>query len=213
MRVAICFLIGLLFVLGSMKPGMAEEPAQVPTISQELVVVKPRQGEALQGIVVIEGRARGEGLQSVKLMFKHSSPDQGGWFYLSAVELGGGASSQRSFRWEWDTTKITDGNYTLRAVARYADGEQVGAIIPDLRIRNYSPIETETPRPQGTTTPTLRASSASAEVDVLSPTPFPPNPAALEGHEISGALMKGLGIVSGLFALYGLYLWASRTSR
>ena len=80
-----------------------------------------------------------EGFQSAELDFGYLNDPTQTWFLitLSSEPLSGGKIT------EWDTTTITDGNYTLRLVVTQQDGNQVVATSEGIRVRNYSMIETE----------------------------------------------------------------------
>ncbi len=213
MRISIFSVLGLLLVLGLSSPGLPHGPVLAPTISPEVIVTDPRAGEALQGVVLVEGRIRGESLSSVELTFTYGSGTPKNWFFITEVDLEDQESSQYSFQFEWDTTKVTDGVYHLRVKAIYEGGQEVEATVSDLRIRNYSPIETQTPRPLGTTSPTPATPEVAEQTSAPTPTPLPPNPVALENREITAALGKGLAVVGGGFALYGLYVLIRKISR
>jgi len=205
MRLSLSAFLGIFLVLSFAFPGMASDVAQAPTISPEVVISKPRAGEALQGVMIVEGRIRGDSLSSARLMFRYASETSSTWFYILEVDFEDEGSSQQEFRLEWDTTTVSDGNYDLRVIAVYRGGQEVGATVSNLRIRNYSPIETTTPRPLGTTSPTQATLETPERTPVPTPTPFPPNAVTLQRGEIINALEKGLAAAGGLFLALGVY--------
>jgi len=107
---------------------------------------------------------------------------------------------------EWDTTQITDGNYDLRVVAEYNDGAAIYELIPNLRIRNYSPVETATPAPvsEGSTADQIPTSTIEP-TPANTPTPLPPNPAEVQSGDLYQVLrFSGLAVVV-LFIVGGIY--------
>ena len=117
----------------------------------------------------------------------------------------------------WDTTTITDGEYTLRLLVTLNDGAQVETKINAVRVRNYSPIETDTPTPIpplvtlvpaiSTATPTHSFTlEATLTPHPITPTPLPTNPAVITSLQMAQTLGKGAVISIGLLALIGAYL-------
>jgi len=210
MRTTAYSVFAFLLLLGILIPGGKQPSAQAPTIAPDVILAHPREGEALQGVAIIEGRVQGEGISEVRVSFAYAQGTPGNWFYISGVELDTGGGSQDEFQVEWDTTKITDGNYDIRVRVDYQDGQQVTAMVSGLRIRNYSAVETSTPQPPGTKISTAQATVTAQPTVFPTPSPFPSNPATLQQRELYGAVLKGLGVVGGLFMLYGLYRWIQR---
>jgi hypothetical protein len=112
---------------------------------------------------------------------------------------------------QWDTSTITDGIYTLRLVIILNDGSQQIVTVPGVRVRNYTPIETDTPNPVMLTetklsilgpTGTPIATSTPVPPTV---TPFPPNPAELNQKQVFDGVLKGGLTVLSLFAMGMLY--------
>jgi hypothetical protein len=184
--------------------------AQAPTISPSIFIQSPREGQALQGIVIIEGKIRGEGFTSGKLSFSYAADGVETWFFIADIMPGAKESSQTSVKVEWDTTQITDGNYHLRLVAEYDGRATIFELIPNLRVRNHSPIETSTPAPAGTqadegntdhtATPTRRLEPQKT------PTPLPENPAVLESNDLYRVLIITGILVLGAFLVGVIYL-------
>ncbi len=173
--------------------------AATPTPSAWAELIAPGDGEALQGVVAVIGEAKGGGLQSVELSFAYPTDDTGTWFFLADID----PAEAAEFQVEWDTTTITDGVYDLRLRAAYANGETLTKFATGVRVRNYTPVETETPSPTETPLPT--GPGDSAVETVLPSTPLPPNPVAVEKGDIFNALWIGLATIGGLFALLGIY--------
>ena len=117
------------------------------TTAPSIFIQNPREGQALQGIEIIEGKIRGEGFTSGKISFGYGVEEDKTWFFIADIKPGAEESSQSPFKVEWDTTQITDGNYDIRVVAEYEEKATIFELIPNLRIRNHSPVETSTPAP------------------------------------------------------------------
>lgn len=202
----------LLIFLTLAERQAAESAAAQETIPPSIFMISPREGQALLGVEVIEGKIRGDDFRSGAVRFSYAG---GGlrdrtWFYLADIEPEVEDSAQTSFRIEWDTTQLTDGNYDLRIVAEYEGGSAIYELIQNLRIRNYSPVETLTPAPaqEGTTlefTPTASGTPAPRST----PTPLPVNPAVVASDQLYGTLQVSAITVAGIFFL-GMIYWYFR---
>lgn len=191
--------------------------AQAPTISPSIFIQSPREGQALQGIETIEGKIRGEGFTSGKLSFSYAADGPETWFFIADIMPETEEGSQTSVKVEWDTTQITDGNYNLRLVAEYEGKATIFELIPNLRVRNHSPIETSTPAPTGiqedvdntdrTVTPTGKSSAQET------PTPLPDNPAVLESNDLYRVLSVTGILVLGAFLIGAIYLVVKKDVR
>ena len=189
------FLIGIAF------GKMPLAKAATPTPSAWIELTAPKDGDALQGLVAVTGEAKGGGLESVELSFAYPNDKTGTWFILANID----PEESVEFQIEWDTTTITDGVYDLRLKATYANGETLSKFINGVRVRNYTPIETKTPSPTGTPLPTEQDSPALETAPAPTPTSLPSNPAAVEKGDVLNSLGIGLAVITGLFALIGIY--------
>jgi hypothetical protein len=111
---------------------------------------------------------------------------------------------------QWDTSTITDGEYKLRLVVTLQDGSQITTDINNLRVRNYTPIETSTSEPTATRAPGDTPAPTITPTPTTTPipptaTPLPPNPAIISSHDILLSLGKGALVTIGFFAILGLY--------
>jgi len=169
------------------------------------VVIKPRAGEVLQGMLTVTGSSDVPGFLSAEIAFAYSGDMTGTWFLLAAssqpVEEGTLAT--------WDTTTISDGDYVLRLRVTLTDGSYLDATVPDLRVRNYTPVETLTPAstaPQATLAPI----NTPTATPYPTPTPLPPNPAELTPTNVWLSIgYGGLGAFL-LFGIISVYLWLRR---
>ncbi len=185
------------------------------TIAPSIFIQSPREGQALQGIEIIDGRIRGEGFLQGKVSFSTSGVDEPTWFFISDILPEGEAGSQISFQIEWDTTSITDGNYNLRIVAEYQDQAAIYALVPNLRIRNYSAVETSTPIPSDSEGTIDSELSPTPEPTLQNtPTLLPENPLIVEQEDLSRTLRISLIAVVVLFIVGGAYwMIKNRSSR
>ncbi len=199
-------------ILITLALSLIESPPSVAaqaTIPPSIFIQSPREGQALQGVEIIEGKIRGEGFQAGYIRFSYTEKGEGDrtWFYIADIQPEVQDSSQTSFRIEWDTTQLTDGNYDLRVVAEYAGGGAIFELIPNLRIRNYSPVESPTPSAGLERTPERTPSTPTVPpLPPSTPTPLPPNPAVVGERELSRVLTISGISVAGAFFL-GMIYW------
>ncbi len=215
----------LVFCLAVLPGGLASAQQETPVPGDQTTsptpagvqIQSPLPGQALQGKAAINAYTSVPGFQSAELTFAYSRNSQNTWFFIAESDqpVAGGTVAQ------WDTTTITDGIYSLRLVVHLADGSQQTAIVSGIRVRNYTPIETDTPTP---VTPTATLVPGDTPVPTITPTatatPVPPtatalpaNPAQLSMSNLYISLGKGaLGTVAAL-ALIGLYTSARRIRR
>lgn len=179
-----------------------------------LAILAPTVGEVLQGVVDVHLAVGELDITSAELQFGYTNDTTGTWFLIWE----GVGALPDGLLTAWNTTTLTDGNYTLRLVANLADGGQMITEVPDLRLRNYSPVETSTPSPtltpglQDTPTPTPTALPSQTPFPGT-PTPLPPNPASLTPSDLAqGLLYGGLGVL-GFFLVIGLYSFLRRAFR
>jgi hypothetical protein len=181
-------------------------PSAQATISQSIFIQSPREGQALQGVEIIEGKIRGEGLIHGKISFSYAGMEDPTWFFVADIEPEESDGSQTSFKLDWDTTQITDGDYNLRVVAEYRSGPTIFELIPNLRIRNHSPVETSTPAPVMEDQVTITVNTPTIQPlleDTL--TPLPANPVVIKSDGLSLVLAGSVIIVLFLFMLGGVY--------
>ncbi|MBN2550552.1 MAG: hypothetical protein JXB15_15415 [Anaerolineales bacterium] len=182
------------------------------TPSASAAITSPVGGQALQGVVSIQGNTAVDGFLAAEITFSYFNNPAQTWFIIqqSDTPVMNGPLAQ------WDTTTISDGIYTLRLVVLHTDGSQETVNISGVRVRNYTAIETDTPTPppptatpaaQATAEPASSPTATGAQVptEALAPTPLPPNP--LQVSRLDVAASVGLGALAGLgiLVLLGLY--------
>jgi len=197
------FVIFLLIFLLQSHPVKAQEESQ-------FVISSPTEGQIVQGVVVVTGTISALGLSTYELSFSYAEDATQTWFVLAT-------SSEPVFEGElgiWDTTTLTDGDYTLRIRTFMLDGSVQETLVRGLRVRNYTPVPTATYTP--TVTPVVQFAAPTAQLiapaldtatpSLPTPTPLPPNPASLQNIAISGALGRGALLALLLFVIFGLLL-------
>lgn len=209
---SLLFFISLLATL--MYPWLIVN-AQETTITPntQVTILSPSSGQILQGTILILGEINIEEPLSVELSFSYTDDRRETWFIIHEVE----GTIPREINFEWDTTTITDGQYTLRLLVR-TDQDQIIAFVPGLRVRNYSaietntPVPTSTPAPADTHAPTNTATMTQTPVP-FTPTPLPPNPAQINTRDIGMSIGKGGIVVISIFAILGIYQYIRNRNR
>lgn len=211
-------LAGIFLLPGlTISPSPAQQATSTP--NPPLEITSPRPGEALQGVVAIIGCIPGEKFAAAELTFGYKDDPTQTWFFITAFSSPGEGALA-----EWDTTPLTDGEYTLRLSVIRSDGSRLDATVSGLRVRNYTPIETSTPTPPSTPTPLPpgepsptpeRTASPTVTITSIRPTatPLPPNPAELTHPQLLTASGKGALAVIGLFASLGVYWLVKNVKR
>jgi hypothetical protein len=200
MRRALIFLTLTLFLPASLAS------AQSPPVA----VTSPQAGQAVQGVVTVNGTSAADGFLSAEISFAYSGDATGTWFLVAAS----GQPVTDGTLAVWDTTAITDGTYTLRLRVTLADGSYLDALVPDLRVRNYTPTETPIPptpsiTPSPTRTPVLPTATATlvpSATPLPTPTALAENPAILPSSDIYVSVLYGGLTVTLLFLLLALYV-------
>ena len=194
-------------------PGWGAPGRQVS--APAVAITAPQDGQALQGAVTITGSAAAEGFQSAELSFAYAADGAQTWFLISEIA----SPVTDGVLGQWDTTAISDGVYTLRLAVTLQDGQQVTAQVSQLRVRNYSPVETDTPTPLPptvtplpsgtplpTVTPTLTVTPApSATPMTPTATLLPTNAARLSRQALVSSLGQGALAAVGLLSMLGVY--------
>ena len=107
----------------------------------DFAITSPGSGSAVQGKVEIKGYIKATDFAGYELDFSNASSTGSGWFPIQTSDQNP-TDGSLGF---WDTNSITDGNYRIRLTVHYKDAGQAEVYVEDIRVRNYSPIETDTP--------------------------------------------------------------------
>src|SRR4030066_687013 len=175
MRPLILLLIPLVFMFPRpVNAGRMSSPILQVNASSRVNIEAPVFNQAVQGSVVIRGNAFAGGFQSFEVDFSYSDDPTRTWFLIQESTT----PIQNGILAVWDTTIITDGEYSLRLLISLMDGSQEEVVVENLRVRNYTPIETETPAPTSPyPTPVPGISVASATPQVTATTTMTSHPA------------------------------------
>jgi hypothetical protein len=122
-------------------PVRAQEGAQSNISS-------PSEGQIVQGMVVVSGSVTVLGFSSYELSFAYNDDPTQTWFLLTTSSLPVFESELGT----WDTTTLTDGDYTLRLRIFLLDGTVQETTVTGLRVRNYTAVPTSTFTPTATAT-------------------------------------------------------------
>lgn len=188
--------------------------------SPQINISAPQSGSALQGQVTITGTINVSNLASAELAFAYASDSTGTWFPLQTLTQ----PVENSTLMVWDTTSLTDGDYSLRLRVYLQDGTLQDVTVTGLHISNTptplpptaTPVPTITPTSleesipaAATLIPTLPAPTALPDFTLPAfPTPEPlsANPAALTPVLIYSNFGRGILATLLAFALIGLFL-------
>ena len=171
----------------------------------ELIIKTPQAGEALQGIVTINGSVNMAGFLFSEVAFAYAGDTTGTWFLIAALNNQVTEGTLAT----WDTTTITDGNYILRLRVYLDDGSFHDVTVRNLRVRNYTPVETPTPAPTSIR-PTLVPTITLTPTPFPTPTLLPTNPAILTPANVSMSVGYGGLAAIILLIVLGSYLWLRR---
>ena len=206
---ALLVLLNLLIML----PGYALAevlPRQEAQLDQ-VVITAPLPGAAVQGDIMINGNTAIEGFVSSEISFGYAGDPTETWFLIQTSTL----PVSNGLLAHWDTSTISDGDYTLRLVLAISDGAQITLLVPGLRVRNYTPVETDTPTPlppsatPGPGTPLPPSATPSntpiPSVTVVPPTAtlLPTNPAIISEKDVLNTALEGAGIGVGALLVLG----------
>lgn len=190
----------------------AAAPRQQPTPGPQVIIQSPRGGEALQGVVTIEGTTDVQGFQSVEIAFAYQPDNTNTWFVIQQ----GSQPVKEGVLASWDTTTITDGDYMLRVQVILQDGQVVESVTDGLRVRNYTVVETSTPEigalPQSTATPTATP-LPDFRVTPRQPEPEPTNPVQIGQQDFQTSVLRGVLAIFSAFVFGAIYLGVRALTR
>lgn len=152
----------------------------------QVAIDSPSRGEAVQGVVPITGTSSVEDFLSYQLEFALSDDLSQSWFMI----IDSKEAVRNELLGEWDTTNLTDGRYQLRLTVQRDGEDSIIVLVEDIRLRNYTPIETNTPSPTLTQSPGQTLAPTETH---LPPTPtlMPTNPAVLNQIDIRDSVLSG----------------------
>lgn len=170
-------------------------------------VISPRPGDVLRGVVEIQGTVAGENLSSYDVAFTYADDAADSWFIITS----GKEPVTNDVLAKWDTTTIADGTYRLRIQVFFNTGEPEVIVIENLRVRNYTPVETRTAEPTLLIVEQPVATSTLAPV-TPSATPLAQNPMEISHEEFMKSILAGAGVSAAILLILG-FRALSRKSR
>jgi hypothetical protein len=192
-------------------------PLSVHAQGSGSVITGPTAGQALQGVVTITGTSAVPGFASAEISFAYVDDPTGTWFFIDQTTTPVADGTLAT----WDTSTLTDGDYTLRLSVTLQNGTTQNYDVPGLRVRNYTPVETATPTlalPTDTPPPGATAAPTITLTPTISPipptiTPLPPNPVVVTPTDITFNIIRGVLIAVAVFAVVGLVFAIARLRR
>ena len=180
----------------------------------------PVAGQTLSGQVSVVGTADAPNFASAELTFAYAADPTGTWFPLARLTQ----PVQESTLAAWDTTQISDGEYSLRLRVHSQDGTFQDFTVTGLQVRNNAPPATSTFVP-ATSQPAEVVPASTEESSLVvesapeptvtpvpvspsgpTPAPLPANPAAIRVDQINFYLMRGALLAFAVFVILGLFL-------
>lgn len=176
--------------------------------TEEVFISSPVPGQAVQGLVEIIGSANPDSFEKYSLSFYlQDSTNQTGFLIESNSE-----SVESGKLGNWETSNITDDTYMLELRVSQTDGNELVFLVEDIRVRNYTAIETSTPEPIIAPTELVATQTAiSGEDKVIAPNTTPPsevapNPAEINLNDLQNSIVQGVILGGAGLALLILYI-------
>jgi len=170
-------------------------------------VTSPQTGQILRGKVDITGNLDIPNFSSAELDFAYASDSANTWFTIQTFSQ----PIKDAVLAVWDTTVLTDGDYTLRLRVFLQDGSFQDVLVSNIKIANDVLLPTDTPTATLIPTATIPPPTATRMPDAVinafpSPTPLTGNPASVTTTSIYSTFTQGGLIVLVLFVLFSLIL-------
>ncbi len=162
-------------------------------------ITRPVSGEAVRGIVTLEGTANHPAFDHFDLAFGYDPDPTDTWFPIVDSDRSKVVEGRLAV---WDTSAVADGVYRLRLRVWPAEGQPLVAVVGGVRVRNRSAIETPTPGP------TAEAALPTPMLETPTPSPMPTEAvvAAPEpGGRVRSAFVAGGVLGSVALAVTGAY--------
>ncbi len=172
-------------------------------ITEHPQVVSPNPGDVLIGKVNVTGSTDVLDFQSAEVSFRYEGDAGNTWYLIqqSSDPVKDGILAV------WDTSTIADGSYRLRVSVILSDNRTAEVVIPNLRVRNYSTVETATPGlPAGLTVQPTQIKPTSTVAVYATPTSLPDNPVQVTSLKLALSLVQGAAFAVVCFILLGIYL-------
>lgn len=175
--------------------------------SAGVLIGEPSQGDIVRGVVQVIGNASVEGFVSYDLVYAFENSAAPNWFAIS----NGNQTVNGGVLGSWDTTTITDGDYSLKLIVHLQGGSQQESLIQHVLVRNYTASDGSA----GSTeiSPALNGNGEAQGAGTSTQPDIKGNPAALPQGELLHAITLGLVGGIGVIVLVGIYFWLRRLSR
>jgi len=181
------------------------ETPSTPTPDPQLIYLSnPVEGSLVQNQVIISGKTEVNGFSRSEVEFSYNGNSNETWFLLSRsnqpVKDGQLAV--------WDTSSITDGDYSVRLRVFFIDGSWRDAAVLGIRVRNYTSTQTPVPTLTERVIPTTHSTETFTPTSspMPTPSPLPENRAELSMSQVLTSLGRGALITVVLFILFGFIL-------
>ena len=162
-------------------------------------VTRPQPGEAIFGLITIEGSAAHPSFVYYDISFAYQPNPSDTWFPIMQPIQTPITDGRLGI---WDTTGITDGNYQLRLIVWLENGKSLEAVVNDLRIRNTTPTET----PVATKPAALLSPSPVIPADTPLPTQIPSSSNIGLSRVLRAFFIGGIVCLVGLLSLGGFII-------
>jgi hypothetical protein len=177
---------------------------QVPGFAE---LTSPTPGEAVSGLVTLRGTADHPAFQRFEVSFAYAQDPTDTWFPIGEPVETRVIDGRLAL---WDTTGITDGDYSLRLLVRLEDGRSLEARVAGVRVRNYS---AEQAAPTASAPEPVRPlSTPTALPPVLSSSPSSPQSSSPESA-VRSPFWTGAAVGAAALAAVGAYSLAAPAAR
>ena len=175
---------------------LAPAAAVVPAVE----ISSPQAGQVLQGNVKINGAVSGQGFVSGEVFYAYAQSENATWFLIGSFTQPVANETMAV----WDTSTISDGDYQIKVVVKYQNGDTKETILNPVLVRNYT-VTQSTATPEGTTLVIESATLTQVASPVAAATPFPINPGASTIPEVESSLQIGISLGALGILFIGIY--------
>jgi hypothetical protein len=189
-----------------------ETPNTPTTDPLAIYISEPAEGSTVTGIVEIKGKTDILGFAHQEIEFSYQNNPTDMWFLLSKSDQGVRDGSLAI----WDTTTISDGDYTIRLRVFFSDGSWRDTFLKGINVRNYTATQTLAPtitqKIEPTSLPLKTITPTSLPSPEATPSPFPANAAEIPTSQIGSSMMRGAAVTVILFLIFGLLVRSRKKS-
>lgn len=183
-------------------------PTRLVRAQGDVAILSPSDGEGVKGRIIITGYIKATNAVRYDLDFAYSGQESAGWQPITTADK----PSEDGSLGVWDTTAISDGNYTVRLRVYLSDGQTSDHLVSGVRVRNYSVMETSAPSALTGITTSQPTATLVSLLPVGTPSKaLPPNPAAITNQKLQVNLISS--ILIGLILAFALaFLFRNKKS-